>query len=111
MRDIDGMTKEERHAIGERLVNEMKKMLADTQPVEFMRRFTMYRRNVPDATHNGDQKNAPDEPQFEGVVFSDGTCAIRWLTAKRSTSVWSCLDDMLAIHGHPEYGSELVWHD
>ena len=21
------------------------------------------------------------------------------------------LDDMLAIHGHPEYGSEIVWHD
>lgn len=36
---------------------------------------------------------------------------VRWLTAKRSTAVWASLDDMLAIHGHPEYGSELVWHD
>lgn len=76
-----------------------------------MRRFTMYRRNVPDTTHNADQKNLPDQPQFEGVVFSDGTVAVRWLTAKVSTSVWECMDDMLAIHGHPEYGSELIWHD
>jgi hypothetical protein len=76
-----------------------------------MRRFTMYRRNVPDATHNADQKNAPDAPQFEGVVFEDGTVAIRWRTAKRSTSFWDSMEDMLAIHGHPEYGSEIVWHD
>ena len=73
------------------------------------RTFTMYRRNVPDTTHNAVQKNAPDEPQFEGVEFSDGSVAIRWLTAKRSTAVWASMDDMLAIHGHPEYGSELVW--
>ena len=36
-----------------------------------MRAFTMYRRNVPDATHNALQKNAPDQPQFEGVVFRE----------------------------------------
>lgn len=76
----------------------------------FMKRFTMYRRNVPE-THDENQRNPPDEPQFEGVVFSDGRVALRWLTAKRSVSVWDSLDDMLAIHGHPEYDSELVWHD
>lgn len=76
-----------------------------------MKTFTMFRRNVPDATHDANQKNAPDEPQFEGVEFSDGTVAVRWLTAKRSTSVWNSLEDMLAIHGHPEYESELVWSD
>lgn len=76
-----------------------------------IRTFTMYRRNVSDATHNALQKNAPDQPQFEGVIWSDGTCTIRWLTAKRSTAVWSSFDDMMAIHGHPEYGSEIEWHD
>ena len=76
-----------------------------------MRRFTMYRRNVPDATHNADQKNAPDAPQFEGIVFTDGSVVVRWRTAKRSTSFWDSMDEMLAIHGHPEYGSDLVWHD
>jgi hypothetical protein len=75
-----------------------------------MRLFTMYRREVPTDTHDENQRNAADEPQFQGVVFDDGRVAVRWLTAKRSTSVWDNLDDMLAIHGHPEYGSELVWH-
>lgn len=74
-------------------------------------RFTMYRRADISATHDANQANAPDEPQFEGVLFSDGRVALRWLTAKRSVSVWDSLEDMLAIHGHPEYQSELVWHD
>lgn len=76
-----------------------------------MRRFVMFRLNVPDETHNELQKNPPEEPQFEGVIFSDGRVAIRWLTAKRSISVWDSLEDMLAIHGHPEYGSSLVFID
>ncbi len=75
-----------------------------------MKTFTMYRDNVPDETHNEFQKNPPSEPQFEGVVWSDGRVAIRWLTAKGSTSVWDSMEDMLAIHGHPEYGSRLVWN-
>jgi hypothetical protein len=75
-----------------------------------MQRFTMYRRDIPD-THNEDQANKPDEPQFEGVVFHDGTVALRWMTTKKSVSVWDSMQDMLAIHGHPEYGSVLVWHD
>jgi hypothetical protein len=69
----------------------------------------MYRRNVPDETHDENQKNAPDEPQYEGVVFSDGRVAVRWLTAVRSVSVWDSMDDLLKIHGHPEFGSELEW--
>ncbi len=76
-----------------------------------MRRFVMYRRAVPDATHDENQKNAPGEPQFEGVVFSDGKVALRWLTGKRSVSIWDSFEDAMAIHGHPEYQSELVWLD
>lgn len=76
-----------------------------------MQRFTMYRKAVPTDTHDENQRNAPEEPQFEGVVFTDGRVAVRWMTAKRSTSCWDSISDMLAIHGHPEYGSVLVWHD
>lgn len=75
-----------------------------------MRRFRMYRTAVPTDTHDENQRNPPDQPQFEGVVFSDGRVAIHWLTAKRSTAVFDSMDDMLAVHGHPEYGSELVWY-
>ena len=77
-----------------------------------MKRFTAYRRNLAQrGTHNADQMNAEHEPQYEGVIFSDGTVVLRWLTACRSTSVWADLDTMLRIHGHPEYGTEIVWHD
>lgn len=77
-----------------------------------MRRFTMYRRDVAQhGKHDENQMNDESEPQFEGVEFSDGKVAVRWLTAKRSVSIWDSIDDMLAIHGHPEYGSEMVWHD
>lgn len=71
----------------------------------------MYRRDMTNTTHDANQKNAPDEPQFEGVIFTDGSVAIRWRTAIHSTSVWASMDDMLKIHGHPEYGSEIVYHD
>lgn len=77
-----------------------------------MRRFTAYRRNLSArGTHTAVQANPDDQPQFEGVVWTDGTCTIRWLTAKGSTAVWDCLMDMLMIHGHPEYGTDIVWHD
>lgn len=76
-----------------------------------MRRFRMYRKEDLSATHDENQVNPPDEPQFEGVIFSDGICVVRWLTGKRSTVVWNCFEDMMAIHGHPEYNSELIWLD
>lgn len=80
-----------------------------------MRRFTVYRRGDLSATHNADQVNAPDQPQYEGVVFSDGTTVLRWLTAARSTSVWASFDEMWRIHGHDDPNSkhhtEIVWHD
>lgn len=75
-----------------------------------MRTFTVFRRGDLSVTHDENQANAPDEPQFEGVVFSDGRVAVRWLTACRSVSVWDSLEDLAKIHGHPEYGSEWVWH-
>lgn len=78
-----------------------------------MRRFTVYRRGDLSATHNENQANHAADAQFEGVVFSDGTVAIRWLTLLRSTAVWEDFATMAGVHGHPEerYGSELVWHD
>lgn len=77
-----------------------------------MQRFTAYRRNISQRdTHNALQKNADADPQFEGVIWTDGTVTLRWLTACRSTSVWASVADCLNIHGHPEYGTEIVWHD
>lgn len=77
-----------------------------------MKRFTAYRRDMNNrATHNALQKNPEDEPQFEGVIWTDGTVTLRWLTPIRAHSVWASIYDALAIHGHPEYGTVIEWHD
>jgi hypothetical protein len=73
--------------------------------------FIAYRPHITPNTHNDDQANPPNEPQFEGVVFKDGKCVIHWLTSKASISVFDSFEDMMAIHGHPEYGTLLVWGD
>lgn len=76
-----------------------------------MNRFTAYRLAIIEGTHNEYQMNAPEDPQYEGVVFTDGTCVIRWLTAIGSTSVFESFDACMKIHGHPEYGTRIEWHD
>ena len=77
-----------------------------------MKTFTVYRRGDLSATHDENQWTGPDQAQYEGVVFTDGRCVLRWLTEKRSVSVWDSFEDAMAIHGHPEarYGTEIVWH-
>lgn len=80
-------------------------------------RFTAFRRGLSQlvaagsVSHTSDQRNADDLPQYEGVVFSDGRCVLHWLTAVGSISVFDSLEAMLKIHGHPEYGTDIVWHD
>jgi hypothetical protein len=80
-----------------------------------MKRFTVYRLGDLSETHNADQANPADAPQFEGVVFSDGTCAVRWLTACASTSCWDSFEAMWRIHGHTDpnskHGTKIVWHE
>jgi hypothetical protein len=77
-----------------------------------MERFTAYRRKMSErATHNSLQKNPDDQPQYDGVIFDDGKVVIHWRTSVRSTSVFDSLAEMIAIHGHPEYGTEIIFHD
>jgi hypothetical protein len=35
-----------------------------------------------------------------GVVFPDGTVAMRWNTNTASTAVYDSLEDVIKIHGH-----------
>jgi hypothetical protein len=76
-----------------------------------MHRFVGYRPQPPDAYYAQGAANAPDEPQYEGVIFRDGTLACRWLTEYRSTSLRGSWADFYAIHGHPEYGTRIDWPD
>jgi hypothetical protein len=76
-----------------------------------MRRFEVYRPRPTDAHYANGWANAPDEVQYEGVVFTDGTVAIRWRTPYRSMSYWDSWDELMAVHGHPEYGTIVKWLD
>lgn len=46
----------------------------------------------------------------EGVQFTDGTVAMRWLTATATTSLVDSIDDVIAIHGH-EGATTVLWDD
>jgi hypothetical protein len=76
-----------------------------------IRRFTAYRVSPPPEYYDQGVANPPDQPQFEGVEFTDGIVVVRWLTEHRSVSVWTSMTEMLAVHGHPEYGSRIEWAD
>ena len=79
-----------------------------------MRSFTVYRRGDLSETHDANQVNHKDQPQFEGVVFTDGTVAIRWMTACKSTAIFADFDTLMKIHGHTDqnskHGTEVRWH-
>lgn len=36
----------------------------------------------------------------QGVLFDDGTCALRWLTANRSSGFYDNVETLEKIHGH-----------
>lgn len=76
-----------------------------------MRRFQVYRPAPPAEYREQGTANPPDEVQFEGVEFSDGSVAVRWLTTFRSTSFWPDLKTLEKVHGHPEYGTVWRWLD
>lgn len=47
----------------------------------------------------------------EGVVFSDGRVAVRWIVGEhRSTVTWDSVEAVEAIHGHGG-ATRIVWHD
>lgn len=46
----------------------------------------------------------------EGVVFSDGTCSLRWKTSTASTGFYSSIEDLIVIHGHGGK-TQVVYHD
>lgn len=46
----------------------------------------------------------------EGVVWSDGAVAMRWLGDRPSTAAWGNLDDVVETHGH-NGATEIRWLD
>ena len=46
----------------------------------------------------------------EGVLFSDGTAAMRWRTETKSTVLYADMEDLKKVHGH-DGKTEVVWLD
>jgi hypothetical protein len=46
----------------------------------------------------------------EGVMFHDGTAALRWRSQFKSTAVYQSITDLEAIHGHNGQ-TKIVWID
>ena len=49
-------------------------------------------------------------PVVEGVEFTNGWCAIRWLSNRSTLCFYQSMNDVRAIHGHGQR-TELVVHD
>jgi hypothetical protein len=49
-------------------------------------------------------------PVVEGVQFTNGWCALRWISNKSSICFYQSLDEVKAIHGHGGK-TEVVIHD
>jgi hypothetical protein len=46
----------------------------------------------------------------EGLCFSDGSVAMRWITAHTSTAIYQDMTDVVLIHGH-NGKTKVVWID
>lgn len=85
--------------------------MTHTQTYAYPRVFTGWRPIPPEDYKAKGITNAGQLPDYEGVIFSDGTIAIRWLTEYRSHSVWASWRAFYRVHGHPEYGTKIEFHD
>lgn len=45
----------------------------------------------------------------EGVIFSNGKCAMRWLHGVSSIATFDSVSDLMAIHGHGGKSVVLMW--
>ena len=76
-----------------------------------MRTFLGYRPVPPEEYVEKGITNQGETPDYEGVIFTDGTVVLRWRTQFRSHSVWASFQDFYQVHGHPEYGTRIEFED
>ena len=76
-----------------------------------IRTFTGHRPQPPAEYQDKGITNSGTAPDYYGVIFPDGTVVIRWATAYQSHSIWASYADFYQVHGHPEYGTTIVFDD
>lgn len=74
-------------------------------------RFEVYRRRTNLVREQRGISAPADRPQFEGTVQTNGVTVITWLTKATSTCIFRSFGEMIGVHGHPEYETEVVWLD
>jgi hypothetical protein len=82
-----------------------------TRTFVYPRAFAGYRHHPPEDYTKAGYSHLGGAPDYEGAIFSDGTVAIRWLTAYASFSCWASYSDFEKVHGHADYGTEIVFAD
>ncbi len=71
--------------------------------------FEGYRPSPPPEYLSKGLTNSGEKPDYEGVVFSTGVVAIKWLTQYNSITIYNSWDDFWNITGHPDYGTRIEW--
>jgi hypothetical protein len=79
--------------------------------MKYPRTFKGFRPSPPEEYAEKGITNSGEVADYEGVIFSDGTVVLRWLTAFRSHSVWDNYNAFYQVHGHPEYGTRIEFSD
>lgn len=74
-----------------------------------IRTFRGYRINPPQHYVEEGLTNGPFDPDYEGIIFSDGGVCVHWLTLEGSYELFKGMEDFEKIHLHPEYGTKIVW--
>ncbi|MFI9235803.1 hypothetical protein [Streptomyces sp. NPDC053079] len=76
---------------------------APSEPLQFGRPFALQRdRDVSGVSGVG--------IVADGCLWPDGTASIRWRGDRPSTTAWSSVDDLIAIHGH-DGATRIIWAD
>lgn len=75
--------------------------------------FKVFRETPPAEYASAGLANSGDRPDFEGVIFDDGTVACRWLTAFASHVVWPNYETLYSVHidPHQNYGTRVEWSE
>ena len=89
----------------------MRHSVTHTRTYTYPRTFAGWRPDPPEEYREKGITNAGESCDYQGVIFSDGTVVVRWMTEFRSHSVWACWADFHQVHGHPEYGTRIVFGD
>lgn len=82
-----------------------------TETMNWPRVFKGYRPKPPAHYLEAGLANGGVVPDYEGIVFSDGTTAVRWMTKVRSTAIFGSFAEFSSIHGHPDYGTRIEFED